>query len=107
MHRVLLSYLEDDWVPILSNIIRAIGFLLNHLMTSGCPSGSPVSFPPPLCLAFAKTRNHTSNEVKKLVAQTTHYLGRHPKKFPPKFIEVLTPHLVNAILEEKTDVQSA
>jgi hypothetical protein len=77
-------------------------------MTSGCTSGSPVSFPPPLCLAFAKTLNHTSNEVKKLVAQTIHYLGRHPKKFlPPKFIEVLTPHLVNAILEEKTDVQSA
>jgi hypothetical protein len=34
--------------------------------------------------------------------------GPSSKKVPPpKFIEVLTPHLVNAILEEKTDVQSA
>ncbi len=40
LHRVLLSYLADDRIPILSNSIRAIGFLFKHLMTSGCTGGS-------------------------------------------------------------------
>ncbi|KZS15891.1 Translational activator GCN1 [Daphnia magna] len=104
LHRVLLSYLAADRIPIVSNSIRAIGFLFRHLMTST----SPVSFPAQLSQPFAKTLNHASNEVKQLVAQTSHYLGRHADAaLPSDFLKVLLPQLVNGTKEKNTAVRSA
>ncbi|XP_057374386.1 stalled ribosome sensor GCN1-like [Daphnia carinata] len=104
LHRVLLSYLTADRIPIVSNSIRAIGFLFRHLMTTT----SPVSFPAQLSQPFAKTLNHASNEVKQLVAQTSHYLGRHiDTALPSDFLKVLLPQLVNGTKEKNTAVRSA
>ncbi|KAI9565775.1 hypothetical protein GHT06_009568 [Daphnia sinensis] len=104
LHRVLLSYLTADRVPIVSNSVRAIGFLFRHLMTST----GPVSFPAQLSQPFAKTLNHASNEVKQLVAQTSHYLGRHADAaLPSDFLKFLLPQLVNGTKEKNTAVRSA
>ena len=108
MHHVLLSYLTADRIPIVSNSIRAIGFLFKHLVSSSRSGGPLVSFPTPLTQPFAKTLNHASNEVKQLVAQTSHYLGRHiDTALPSDFLKVLLPQLVNGTKEKNTAVRSA
>ena len=108
LHRVLLSYLTADRIPIVSNSIRAIGFLFKHLVSSSRSGGPLVSFPTPLTQPFAKTLNHASNEVKQLVAQTSHYLGRHiDTALPSDFLKVLLPQLVNGTKEKNTAVRSA
>ena len=70
-HRVLLSYLTADRVPIVSYPISAMGFLFKYL------DGGPINLPLPLAQPFGKTLNHASNEVKQLLAQSSQYLGRH------------------------------
>ena len=89
------------------NSIRTIGFLFKQLESSS-HSGGPVSFLTPLTQPFAKTLNHASNEVKQLVAQTSHYLGRHiDTALPSDFLKVLLPQLVNGTKEKNTAVRSA
>lgn len=83
-----------------------IGFLFNYLTTTG--GGKGTSFPTPLIQPFAKTLNHGSNEVKLLVAQTSHFLGRRVDfMLPADFLKVLLPQLVNGTKEKNTAVRSA
>ena len=106
LHRVLLSYLTADRVPIVSNAIRAMGFLFKYLATTGS-AGGPINLPLPLAQPFAKTLNHASNEVKQLVAQSSQYLGRHVDcTLPADFLKVLLPQLVNGTKEKNTAVRS-
>ena len=106
LHRVLLSYLTADRVPIVSNAIRAMGFLFTYLATTGRTEGT-VSFPLSIAQPFAKTLNHASNEVKQLVAQSSHYVGRHVDGvLPADFLKILLPQLVNGTKEKNTAVRS-
>lgn len=102
IHKVLLSYLTSDRIPIVSNGIRGIGFLFRHLTATG------TSYPAVLVQPFAKTLNHAANEVKQLVAQASHFLARHSNCIlPPELLRVLLPQLVNGTKEKNTAVRSA
>ena len=109
IHKVLLNYLAADRVPIVSNSVRAIGFLFKHL-TEGRngfffifqpnfirdlvellerTGADATPLPAPLIQPFAKTLNHAANEVKQLVAQSAHYLARHvDAMLPPDLLKV-------------------
>ena len=102
LNRVLLGYLAADRIPIVSNSVRAMGFLFKHLALASTP------FPAALIQPFAKTLNHASNDVKQLVAQSSHYLARHVNcSLPADFLKVLLPQLVNGTKEKNTVVRSA
>ena len=109
IHKVLLNYLAADRVPIVSNSVRAIGFLFKHL-TEGRngfffifqpnfirdlvellerTGADATPLPAPLIQPFAKTLNHAANEVKQLVAQSAHYLARNvDAMLPPDLLKV-------------------
>ena len=83
LNKVLLSYIAADRVPIVSNGIRAIGFLFKHL------AATESAYPLVLSQPFSKTLNHSSNEVKQLVAQASLYLARSvDRMLPLDFLKV-------------------
>ncbi len=67
----LLAFLQSDRIPVVENGVRGIGYLFEHCVRS-CDGALPVA----LVVPFAKAMNHSSNDVKLLVATMATHLSK-------------------------------
>lgn len=102
LYKTITQNIVSEKVPIASNSIRAIGYLFEHCMVQGLPL--PQAIIPP----FVRAMNHTSNEVKQLLAKTCNYLAKviPAEKVPPELLKAIIPMLVNGTKEKNGYVKS-
>ncbi|XP_049938173.1 eIF-2-alpha kinase activator GCN1 [Schistocerca serialis cubense] len=100
--RVLLGYLMADRVPIAMNGVRGCGYLFQHLMSTG------QQLPQQLLVPFVRTMNHSSNEVKQLLAKVCSSLAKNvpPQQMAPEFLKLIIPMLVNGTKEKNSYVKA-
>nr|CAD7442358.1 unnamed protein product [Timema bartmani] len=101
--RVLLAYLMADRVPIAMNGVRGCGYLFQHLMLTG-----QLPLPQQLLTPFVRTMNHSSNEVKQLLARVCCVLGKTvpPQQMAPELLKLVIPMLVNGTKEKNSYVKA-
>jgi len=99
--KTVLSHLSADRVPIVSNGVRSAGYLLAHCLQTG------ESLPPEILTPLVKTMNHSSNDVKVLVAQISSHLAHcQPGLLPHTMLKAILPMLVNGTMEKNSMVKS-
>jgi len=102
--KVILALLKDDRVPNVQNGIRCCAFLLSHLMKSDA------TLPADLLAPFARTINHSSNDVKQLLATVATFLTKElgpSGSLPEELMKPLLPMLVNGTKEKNSAVRSS
>uniref|UniRef100_A0A069DYI0 Putative translational activator gcn1 n=1 Tax=Panstrongylus megistus TaxID=65343 RepID=A0A069DYI0_9HEMI len=99
IHKVILSFIAADRIPIAMNGVRGCGYLFDHLF-SNCET-----LPQPLLSPFVRSMNHPSNEVKQLLARACSYLGRR-EITSPEFLKSAIPMLVNGTKEKNGYVKA-
>nr|CAD7392315.1 unnamed protein product [Timema cristinae] len=101
--RVLLAYLMADRVPIAMNGVRGCGYLFQHLMLTG-----QLPLPQQLLTPFVRTMNHSSNEVKQILARVCCVLGKTvpPQQMAPELLKLVIPMLVNGTKEKNSYVKA-
>ncbi|GFU29456.1 eIF-2-alpha kinase activator GCN1 [Nephila pilipes] len=97
--KVLLVYLTADRLAIVLSGVRATGYFMLYMLQSD------KQIPQPLLTTFAKSMNHSTNEVKQTVALAVNFLARKVV-LPPYFMKSVVPHLVNGTKEKNTIVKS-
>ncbi|XP_075214028.1 stalled ribosome sensor GCN1-like [Lycorma delicatula] len=100
INRTLLVYLMADRVPIAMNGVRGCGYLFQYLMQI------KQTLPQPLLTPFVRTMNHSSNEMKQLVARVCSYLARVEPDLAPEFLRAAIPMLVNGTKEKNSYVKA-
>lgn len=102
LFKTITSNIVSEKIPIASNSIRAIGYLFEHCMDKALP------LPPTIIAPFVRAMNHTSNEVKQLLAKLVNYLAKviSSEKVPPELLKALIPMLVNGTKEKNGYVKS-
>ncbi|XP_045785525.1 eIF-2-alpha kinase activator GCN1 isoform X2 [Maniola jurtina] len=102
--KALLAYLASDKIPIVCNGIRGIGYLICYLLEKDRP------VPPNILSQFVRSMNHSSNEVKQLMARASTLVGRsgalHAKGPGADVLRALLPALVNGTKEKNTYVRA-
>lgn len=100
--KTIVNNIVSEKIPVASNAIRATGYLLQHCMNEKLPL--PLSVVQP----FLRAMNHTSNEVKQLLAKTCNHLAKvvPAENVPPEFLRPLIPMLVNGTKEKNGYVKS-
>ncbi|XP_032513752.2 stalled ribosome sensor GCN1 isoform X1 [Danaus plexippus] len=102
--RALLAYLASDKIPIVCNGIRGIGYLIRHLLSSDTP------VPPNILSQFVRSMNHSSNEVKQLMARACTLVGRagcaDTRGPGADVLRALLPALVNGTKEKNSYVRA-
>lgn len=98
----ITTNIVSDKIPIASNAIRAAGYLLEYCMMA------PVALPQPVIVPFLRAMNHTSNEVKQLLAKMCNYLAKQvpADKVPAELLKSIIPMLVNGTKEKNGYVKS-
>ncbi|XP_066998088.2 stalled ribosome sensor GCN1 [Anabrus simplex] len=99
---VLLAYLAADRVCIAMNGARGCGYLFQHVMLTHQP------LPQQLLVPFVKTMNHSSNEVKQLMARICSFLAKTvpPQQMASELLRLLIPMLVNGTKEKNSYVKA-
>ncbi|XP_075232539.1 stalled ribosome sensor GCN1-like [Lycorma delicatula] len=87
-------------VPIAMNGVRGCGYLFQYLMQI------KQTLPQPLLTPFVRTMNHSSNEMKQLVARVCSYLARVEPDLAPEFLRAAIPMLVNGTKEKNSYVKA-
>lgn len=102
LYKTITNNIVSEKIPIASNSIRAIGYLFEHCMAQALP------LPQAIIAPFVRAMNHTSNEVKQLLAKTCNYLAKviSSEKVPPELLKALIPMLVNGTKEKNGYVKS-
>lgn len=102
LFKTITNNIVSEKIPIASNSIRAIGYLFEHCMAQALP------LPQPIIVPFVRAMNHTSNEVKQLLAKTCNYLAKviPSEKVPPELLKAIIPMLVNGTKEKNGYVKS-
>ncbi|KAF9795685.1 hypothetical protein SFRURICE_003878 [Spodoptera frugiperda] len=102
--KALLALLASDKVAIACNGLRAMGYLMRHLLKEGRP------VPPAILSQFVRSMNHPSNEVKQLMARAATMLGREAELSASgpsaELLRALLPALVNGTKEKNTYVRA-
>jgi len=99
--RTVLAHLQADRVPIASNGVRSAGFLLSHCLSASLP------LPQDLVGPFLKAMNHSSNDVKVLVAMMiSHVAKSNESLLPPDLLKPALTCLVNGTMEKNSIVKS-
>lgn len=100
--KIIVSNITSEKIPIAGNAIRATGYLLQYCMNENLP------LPQTILAPFIRAMNHSSNEVKQLLAKTCNYLAKvvPPENTPPEFLRPLIPMLVNGTKEKNGYVKS-
>ncbi|XP_058803320.1 stalled ribosome sensor GCN1 isoform X2 [Phymastichus coffea] len=102
MCKVILSYLSADRTQIVMNGLRACGYLFEHVLNDKLPVPQTILTP------FVRSMNHTSNEVKQLLARVCIHLARNvdPQHMSPEILKALLPMLVNGTKEKNGYVKA-
>lgn len=102
LFKTITNNIVSEKIPIASNSIRAIGYLFEHCMITATP------IPQQMIAPFVRAMNHTSNEVKQLLAKTCNYLAKvtTPEQVPHELLKALIPMLVNGTKEKNGYVKS-
>ena len=93
-------------MPTAQNGMRCCAFLIKHLMSEGRP------VPADLVTPFSRMINHSSNDVKLLVASVTTFLAKEAAatsaggSLPEELLRPLLPMLVNGTKEKNSAVRS-
>ncbi|XP_067121067.1 stalled ribosome sensor GCN1 [Centruroides vittatus] len=99
--KTLIAYITADRLPIALSGIRGTGYYFCHMLNSGQNVSQPLTF------SFSKSMNHSTNEVKQIVALTANYVAKVINKpLPPSVMKVLVPNLVNGTKEKNTIVKA-
>ncbi|XP_053680198.1 eIF-2-alpha kinase activator GCN1 [Anopheles nili] len=101
--KVINGALVSDKIPVALNGVRAGCYLLQYGMTDAGAKLSTTVIAP-----FVKSMNHSSNEVKQLLAKTCTYLARvvPPERIAPEYLKLAIPMLVNGTKEKNGYVRS-
>ncbi|KAJ2952425.1 hypothetical protein O0L34_g6729 [Tuta absoluta] len=109
IEKVLLQYLQNDKIPIVCNGIRGMGYLMRHLLLNNRP------VPAGILSQFARSMNHSSNEVKQLMARAASIIMESPEAAAPpppvsgagaEVLRALLPALVNGTKEKNSYVRA-
>uniref|UniRef100_A0AAG5CZ96 TOG domain-containing protein n=1 Tax=Anopheles atroparvus TaxID=41427 RepID=A0AAG5CZ96_ANOAO len=105
--KVITGAIVSDKIPVALNGVRAAGYLLQYGMTADS-SGATVRLPTAVIAPFVKSMNHSSNEVKQLLAKTCIYLARvvPTDRTAPEYLKLAIPMLVNGTKEKNGYVKS-
>ncbi|XP_052737701.1 eIF-2-alpha kinase activator GCN1 [Bicyclus anynana] len=102
--KALLGYLTSDKIPIVCNGIRGIGYLICYLLEKDR------TVPPNILSQFVRSMNHSSNEVKQLMARASTLVGRggalRAEGRGADVLRALLPALVNGTKEKNTYVRA-
>lgn len=100
--KIITANIVSDKIPVACNSIRAAAYLFQYCMNNACP------LPQMIIAPFVRAMNHTSNEVKQLLAKICNYLAKNVQadKVPPELLRPLIPMLVNGTKEKNGYVKS-
>lgn len=101
--KMITSSLTTDKIPVALNGVRAAGYLLQYGMCS-----EDVKLPQQIIGPFVKSMNHSSNEVKQLLAKTCIHLAKTVpvESTAPEYLRLVIPMLVNGTKEKNGYVKS-
>ncbi|XP_014362251.2 eIF-2-alpha kinase activator GCN1 isoform X1 [Papilio machaon] len=102
VERTLLTQLASERAPVACNAVRGIGYLARYLLQHDRP------VPHNLLSQFVRSMNHSSNEVKQLMARASALLGREAplEACGGELLRALLPALVNGTKEKNTYVRA-
>lgn len=100
--KVVVGCISSDKIPIASNGVRAATYILQYCLLQ------EISAPQSLIVSFIRAMNHTSNEIKQLVAKSCNHLAKviPAQKTSPEIMKCLVPMLVNGTKEKNGYVKS-
>jgi len=99
--KLILGHLAADRVPVACSGVRSAGFLLAHLLSSSLPLETD------LILPFTKAINHSSNDVKVLVAMLASHLAKASTALlPAELLKPVLTCLVTGSMERNSMVKS-
>ncbi|XP_033233061.1 eIF-2-alpha kinase activator GCN1 [Drosophila pseudoobscura] len=98
----ILCNIVSEKVPIASNAIRAATYLLEHTLLNKS------ELPTTIIVALARAMNHSSNDVKQLVAKSCTHLSKNltAEQIGADVLKYLVPMLVNGTKEKNGYVKS-
>ncbi|CAK1582375.1 unnamed protein product [Parnassius mnemosyne] len=97
VERALLNHLASERPQVACNAVRGMGYLMRYLLAN------QRQVPPNILSQFVRSMNHSSNEVKQLMARASSLVGREAA---PDVLRVLLPALVNGTKEKNTYVRA-
>eukprot|EP00058_Branchiostoma_floridae_P014051 XP_002599539.1 hypothetical protein BRAFLDRAFT_121765 [Branchiostoma floridae] len=99
---IVIASCAADRIPICSSGVRALGFLLTHVVSN------TADIPKPLLTTAVKALNHSSNDIKMVAAQgVNHVVNKSSNPLPLSVCRVLVPALVSNTKEKNTAVQAS
>ncbi|XP_061399110.1 stalled ribosome sensor GCN1 [Musca vetustissima] len=98
----VISHISSDKIPIASNGIRAATYIIKYKIEN------QKSLPTQVVWSFSRAMNHTSNEIKQLVAKCCNYIATSSQvdELPTELMKSLIPMLVNGTKEKNGYVKS-
>ncbi|KAM3961855.1 lethal (3) 80Fj [Aphomia sociella] len=103
VERTLLAHLGSERTPVACNAIRGMTYLMRHLLQEDRP------LPQNILSQFVRSMNHSSNEVKQLMASASALVGRDVRPAScggGELLRALLPALVNGTKEKNTYVRA-
>jgi hypothetical protein len=99
---IIRGFLTADRVPVAENGVRCICYLFLHCILAGRALSKELIVP------FCKTMNHSSNDVKQLMAVvSTKLASESPSLLPDPLLRPLLPMLVNGTKEKNSALRSS
>lgn len=101
LETIILKHLSTDRVPIAINGARSAGYLFMHCLQTN------QKFPVNIIGPFCKSMNHSSNEVKQMIAILSTHIAKKYPSLPEEFLKPILPMLVNGTKEKNSLVKSS
>lgn len=100
--KIIVGCIQNDKPPVASNGIRSACYLIEHCQNEAIP------IPSPILAAYVKSMNHTSNEVKHLLAKTVIHFSKtiSQEKMSNELLKALVLMLLNGTKEKNSYVKS-
>ncbi|XP_058447618.1 stalled ribosome sensor GCN1 [Malaya genurostris] len=101
--KTIITSIQTDKIQVALNGVRAAGYLLQYGMCT-----DEIKLPQTIIGPFVKSMNHTSNEVKQLLAKTCIHLAKTVPvdRTAPEYLRLVIPMLVNGTKEKNGYVKS-
>ena len=101
--KTVLSYMASDRDAVAANGVRCASLIITACLVAGGPQ-----MPADLLTAYTRSMNHTSSEVKEVVAVATSVVARsRPDLLPADLLKAFVAMLVNGTREKNPAVKSS